>query len=196
MTTFYIIRHGQSEANAKGILQGSQIDTPLTELGRSQAQVTLSKLGTDNFDAIYASPLLRAAQTATIIGGSDKTITFDPRLKEYDYGTWDGEIEADIWQKYPKYFDEHHNLLSNSWVDSKGDTYLEVKSRLESFFDEVIARHPDDSVLVVSHGFTIKLILDYILNIGNLVNIREPTNDGITKVKMTKDTKTVIYFIR
>ena len=44
MTTFYIIRHGQSEANAKGILQGSQIDTPLTELGRSQAQVTLSKL--------------------------------------------------------------------------------------------------------------------------------------------------------
>ena len=56
MTTFYIIRHGQSEANAKGILQGSQIDTPLTELGRSQAQVTLSKLGTDNFDAIYASP--------------------------------------------------------------------------------------------------------------------------------------------
>ena len=101
MTTFYIIRHGQSEANAKGILQGSQIDTPLTELGRSQAQVTLSKLGTDNFDAIYASPLLRAAQTATIIGGSDKTITFDPRLKEYDYGTWDGEIEADIWQKYP-----------------------------------------------------------------------------------------------
>ena len=103
MTTFYIIRHGQSEANAKGILQGSQIDTPLTELGRSQAQVTLSKLGTDNFDAIYASPLLRAAQTATIIGGSDKTITFDPRLKEYDYGTWDGEIEADIWQKYPQY---------------------------------------------------------------------------------------------
>ena len=89
MTTFYIIRHGQSEANAKGILQGSQIDTPLTELGRSQAQVTLSKLETDNFDAIYASPLLRAAQTATIIGGSDKTITFDPRLKEYDYGTWD-----------------------------------------------------------------------------------------------------------
>lgn len=46
MTTFYIIRHGQSEANAKGILQGSQIDTPLTELGRSQAQVTLSKLRT------------------------------------------------------------------------------------------------------------------------------------------------------
>ena len=43
MTTFYIIRHGQSEANAKGILQGSQIDTPLTELGRSQAQVTFSK---------------------------------------------------------------------------------------------------------------------------------------------------------
>ena len=117
MTTFYIIRHGQSEANAKGILQGSQIDTPLTELGRSQAQVTLSKLETDNFDAIYASPLLRAAQTATIIGGSDKTITFDPRLKEYDYGTWDGEIEADIWQKYPQYFDEHHNLLPNSWVD-------------------------------------------------------------------------------
>src|SRR5699024_2390588 len=123
MTTFYIILHGQSEANAKGILQGSKIETPLTELGRSQAQVTLSKLGTDNFDAIYASQLLLAAHTATIISDSDKTITLDPQLKEYDYGTWYREIEADIWQKYHLYFDEHHNLLPNSRVDSKGDTY-------------------------------------------------------------------------
>src|SRR5699024_1949338 len=140
-----------------------------TELGRSQAQVTLSKLETDNFDAIYASPLLRAAQTATIIGGSDKTITFDTRLKEYDYGTCDGEIEADIWQKYPQYFDEHHNLFPNFCVDSICDTYLEVTSRLESFFDVVIVFHSDYSVLVVSHGLSIKLILDYILNNCNLV---------------------------
>ena len=62
MTVIYLVRHGQSQANARGIWQGAQIDTPLTELGRTQAQNTKKHREEEGavFYAIYSSPLLRA----------------------------------------------------------------------------------------------------------------------------------------
>ena len=103
MTKLYIVRHGQSQANANGILQGSKVDTPLTQTGIKQALATKEALSDVSFSKVVASPLLRAAQTATIIAGADRTITFDPRLVEYDYGSWDGMLEADVWAKFPQY---------------------------------------------------------------------------------------------
>ena len=85
MTVIYLVRHGQSLANAKGIWQGAQIDTPLTELGRTQAQNTKKHLEEEGavFSAVYSSPLLRAGETAGIIA-PNQNITFDSRLKEFD----------------------------------------------------------------------------------------------------------------
>ena len=77
MTVIYLVRHGQSQANAKGIWQGAQIDTPLTELGRTQAQNTKKHLEEEGavFSAVYSSPLLRAGVTAGIIA-PNQNITF------------------------------------------------------------------------------------------------------------------------
>lgn len=113
MTTIYCVRHGQSEANLAQIMQGSKLDTPLTKLGKQQALAAKAKLATVSFDAVYASPLKRAVQTAKLI--SSATPTLDDRLVEFDYGTWDGQLLADLYTQYPTYFDEHHNLLPNSW---------------------------------------------------------------------------------
>ena len=151
MTVIYLVRHGQSQANARGIWQGAQIDTPLTELGRTQAQ---------------------------------------------NYGMWDGMYWQDILEEYSEFFDASENLLPNSWEVTGGETYDEVKKRLQQFFDELTDKHPDESVLVVSHGFTIKLILDLFLNIGNLVNLNEPTNAGITKFILKNGARTLVYFNR
>ena len=85
MTTIYCVRHGQSEANLAQIMQGSKIDTPLTKLGKKQALAAKAKLATVSFDAVYASPLKRAVQTAKLI--SSATPTLDDRLVEFDYGT-------------------------------------------------------------------------------------------------------------
>ena len=97
MTTLYIVRHGQSHATATGILQGSQIDTPLTEKGRQQASLVRQQLQSRKifFDLVVVSPLLRAAQTAAIIAPQVTTI-FDNRLKEFDYVTWDGQLGKNI----------------------------------------------------------------------------------------------------
>ena len=176
MTKLYIVRHGQSQANANGILQGSKVDTPLTQTGIKQAFATKEALSDVSFSKVVASPLLRAAQTATIIAGADRTITFDPRLVEYDYGSWDGMLD--------------------SWETSGGDTYDEVKAKIAALFGDLVAKYPDEAVLVVSHGFTIKLMLDYVLGINNLVNMNEPLNAAVSLVELTDSSQTLVYFNR
>ena len=73
---------------------------------------------------------------------------------------------------------------------------ITTRKRLQQFFNELTDKHPDENVLVVSHGFTIKLILDLFLNIGNLVNLNEPTNAGITKFILKNGARTLVYFNR
>lgn len=192
MTTIYCVRHGQSEANLAQIMQGSKIDTPLTKLGKQQALAAKAKLATVSFDAIYASPLKRAVQTAKLI--SSATPTLDDRLVEFDYGTWDGQLLADLYTQYPTYFDEHHNLLPNSWEVSEGPTYAQVTAKLESFLAEVTKKHPDQTLLVVSHGFTLKLLAALLLDIRNLQNLSEPANASLTKLLVTPTTKTLVYY--
>ncbi|KRL00904.1 histidine phosphatase family protein [Liquorilactobacillus capillatus] len=193
MTTLYIVRHGQSEANKAGILQGSKIDTPLTAKGRQQAQAVHQNLVHFNFNQVYASPLLRAAQTAQIIAAKTTT-TFDSRLKEYDYGDWDGQLEKDIHQKYQQFFNSQHNLLPGSDKVSHGESFAAVTARLEDLFKELANKHGDEKILIVSHGFTIKLMLNAVLGIQNLVNLNEPSNAGVTKIELTPETTTLLAF--
>ena len=195
MTTLYIVRHGQSQANATGILQGSQIDTPLTEKGRQQASLVRQQLQSRKifFDLVVASPLLRAAQTAAIIAPQVTTI-FDNRLKEFDYGTWDGQLEKNIWQQFPDCFDEKHNLLPGASQINHGETFSQVTFRLQELFAELVNWRPTYNILIASHGFTIKLMLNAILGINRLSSLNEPTNAGITKIELTPQTQTLYYF--
>ncbi|KRL97272.1 histidine phosphatase family protein [Liquorilactobacillus satsumensis] len=196
MTTLYIIRHGQSEANAAGILQGSQIDTPLTAKGRQQALTVRQKLAATtaiHFDLVFASPLLRAAQTAQLIAPHATTI-FDSRLREFDYGDWDGQLEADIHRKYSEFFDDQFNLLPGSEKLSHGEDFQTVTARLDSFFTELAQTYPQQTLLVASHGFTIKLMLNAVLGINHLTSLNEPLNAGLTKISLSPTSRTLLFF--
>lgn len=195
MTTFYIIRHGQSQANQQGILQGAKINTALTSYGRQQALATKAKLAGISFYKIFASPLLRAAQTAALIN-DNQPVTFDCRLKEYDYGSWDGMLEKDIWQQYPQFFDTHHNLLPGFEKLTNAPSFAQTKQEVGEFLTQVAKKYPTATVLVVSHGFTIKLMLDWLLDIGSLVNLNEPQNAGITIFEISHNAKTLLAFNR
>ena len=85
----YVTRHGQTDYNKKELMQG-RIDIPLNETGMEQARATKAKLGDIKFDAVYASPLTRAIQTASIIGDIDPSdIIKDDRIIEADFGKYD-----------------------------------------------------------------------------------------------------------
>ncbi|MEO7555316.1 MAG: histidine phosphatase family protein [Acidimicrobiales bacterium] len=99
-TQVLLVRHGQSEWNALGRWQG-QADPALTDLGREQAQLAAGSLGA--IDAIFASDLQRAAETALIISGALGVgpVVLEPGLRERDAGEWSGLTRAEIDEQYP-----------------------------------------------------------------------------------------------
>ena len=144
MTRLLVVRHGQSEWNATGRWQG-RADPPLTDEGRRQSKVAGGALGT--FDAVVASPLLRAAETATIIAerlGIGPVLT-DPDLVERDAGEWQGLTRSQIQEEWPGFLDDGRRPPGYE----PGDAML---TRTLSVLERISERMGDGDVLVVSHG--------------------------------------------
>jgi broad specificity phosphatase PhoE len=161
-TRILLVRHGQSEWNAAGRWQG-QADPPLTDLGREQAWAAARSLGT--VDAIFASDLQRASETALLISGSLGVgpVVLDADLRERDAGEWSGLTRAEIHEQWPGYLDapadEHVGFgpssASKGWHPKRppswepDDAVLERATRaLHRIHREV----GDGDVLAVTHG--------------------------------------------
>jgi broad specificity phosphatase PhoE len=97
VTTLLLVRHGETDWNAEGRLQG-HTDRPLSDLGRRQARQLAGELASEELDAIYSSDLARARETAEIVGERlGLPVVLDPDLREKDWGTWEGltSVERD-----------------------------------------------------------------------------------------------------
>jgi probable phosphoglycerate mutase len=106
-----LVRHGQSEWNAVGRWQG-QADPPLSDLGRRQARAAAGAIGA--VDAVFASDLVRAADTAGIIADElgIGPVLIDPDLRERDAGEWSGLTRAEIDERYPGYLPESRGAFA------------------------------------------------------------------------------------
>src|SRR3990167_6788870 len=92
LTTFYIVRHGETVFNKKGIMQGNIIDSPLTKIGENQAERVRKKLSKLHFDEIFSSDLFRAKRTAEIITLERKlAVKTTQALREQNYGRYEGK---------------------------------------------------------------------------------------------------------
>ena len=156
MTTVYLARHGQSDWNAANRFQGHS-DRPLTELGRRQAAALAEELESQEpLSAIYASPLRRALETASIVGarvGLEPVPVDD--LREVDVGGWSGLSRNEVEERFPDAF--------RRWLDGgegweDGETYADMATRVMEALRLIAANHPEDTVLVVSHGGPIRAI--------------------------------------
>jgi probable phosphoglycerate mutase len=148
MTRVLLIRHGQSVWNADGRWQG-QADPPLTDLGRAQAHHAARALGT--VDAIVASDLERAAETAAILSGELGVgpIVLDPDLRERDAGAWSGLTRPEIEAGWPGYLSDEggERRRPEGW---EPDEVLEA--RAFAALGRVHELAPDGEALVVTHG--------------------------------------------
>jgi broad specificity phosphatase PhoE len=97
-----IARHGESEGNFAGSLQGSRFDTPLSARGSRQAECLARRLAGETIDAVWASPMIRARETAAIVAAPlGLGVSLDVDLVEFDWGVWsgrpyDGAIEKEV----------------------------------------------------------------------------------------------------
>ncbi|MCL2586785.1 MAG: histidine phosphatase family protein [Firmicutes bacterium] len=140
----YFIRHGQTDWNKAGRLQG-RTNNPLNETGIKQVTNTresLEKLGV-KFDLCFSSPLVRAVQTAK--GVYDGEVFLDNRLLERDFG--DAEGATGTWAQYMDFY-----TPPNDRKTYNSESVEEFQARIYSFYEEIKKKHADRTVLVVAHG--------------------------------------------
>lgn len=169
----YIIRHGETQFNREGRIQG-QVDNPLNEAGIRLGKITGQALKEIRFDYILSSPLQRAIQTAQLVTGpsfEEKGYTLpihtDPRLMEIDVGIWDGKIilpdqmEIDD-PSFPLFFSDPEHFPGFPG----GETLQQVIERTAQVFDEIIQREDlkDKTVLLSTHGCAMRAMLQRFYN--------------------------------
>ena len=159
----WIARHGESEGNLAGTLQGCRIDTPLTANGRRQAEAMAIALAGAQVDAVVASPLQRARETAgTVAAPHGLGLSLDLELVEYDWGQWTGlsldeEMERRVTQLRARW--------RSGDVDARppeGESPVRAARRLRRVLDRVVAsgaRAP----LLVGHGRSNRILLCVLL---------------------------------
>lgn len=165
-----LIRHGQTDWNAAGRMQGSS-DIPLNDTGRQQARDAVSLLGGANWDVIVSSPLKRARETAEIIADAlDLQLgrSYD-LLKERDYGDGEGLTAEEIDERW-----ENSAYPELETLDS-------VVERGLAALEQIANDYPDKQVIVVCHGTIIRYTLSHLANRGfdHIVNGSISTVDRV-----------------
>lgn len=141
--TIYLVRHGETDWNKKGLIQG-HTDIPLNSEGINQAGILKDKLNHITFDEVYSSDLSRSKKTAEIIALEHKLIVQTTKvLRERRYGSFEG-----------KSFKELKKVMAGVEPDKV------VTQRLITFLREVSVANPNKKILVVSHGGAMRMVLD------------------------------------
>ncbi|BBM21539.1 histidine phosphatase family protein [Lactobacillus pentosus] len=187
MTTFYVVRHGQTTANAQNLKQGT-INTDITHLnsvGQQQAQTLHDAFDISFADRLICSPLDRTQATAAILNaGRDLPVSTDERLLEISYGQWDGQANDQLLAAYPQYFDPMLQDVLPSYVDvaTDGETFTHVQQRVQAFLTAMAQAYPDEQLIVVTHGFTVKAMALAVLQPKDPMSLPEPANTSVTKI--------------
>lgn len=150
----YVTRHGQTARNAVNRVCGGARDLPITDMGREQAKSLAGKLSGAEIDLIISSPMIRAAETAQIISRQiSSPVIYSRRLKERDYGRYEGESREN--PEYKRAKREFSNPLGS------GESLLAVAARVYPFLDEIIEKYRDKTLLLVCHGGITRVINSY-----------------------------------
>jgi broad specificity phosphatase PhoE len=164
VTTLILARHGETDWNRDGRFQGHS-DTSLNERGREQARALAEDV--DGVEVIYSSDLRRAVETAEIVAERvGLRVNVDPRLRERSFGAWEGLTRTEIEASFREDFDRWRT--GDGFGARDAETHEALAARIEAFLADVLERHPDETVLVITHGGSIRVVqavaggLDYL----------------------------------
>jgi probable phosphoglycerate mutase len=160
----YIVRHGQTDFNLRGIVQGSGVDSSLNDFGRAQAQVFFDAYKHISFDKVYTSALKRSQETVDEfikIGIPHEALT---GLNEISWGKKEGEPITPEEDKY------YHHMLSQ-WQLGKtnlriegGESPDEVVERMRPAMKQIMSYQEEKTILICMHGRAMRILLCHLLN--------------------------------
>ena len=154
MTHFYIIRHGETVFNRKGRIQG-WCDSPLTDLGVSQAKQLGKELKNIPFDVCFCSTSERAIDTANyILEGRNIKIISSKKLKEQSFGDFEAEKSVNIFKDGV--------IFPDGYRFCGGENHSDVIERVMNELKKIASEYQNANVLVVCHGSAIKHIVNYL----------------------------------
>jgi broad specificity phosphatase PhoE len=161
-TRIYLIRHGATILSAEDRFAGAT-DVDLSDEGRRQAEALAVRLSDDHITAVYCSPMKRTIETATIIARPQGlTPILRDGLREINHGRWESLRRSVVEAQFP---DEYTAWEEDPFIYAplEGESGLSVMARALPVMREVVLNHKDETVAVVSHKATIRLIISSLL---------------------------------
>ncbi|WP_437282163.1 histidine phosphatase family protein [Sorangium sp. So ce375] len=157
-----LARHGRTAGNRAGLAtpMSGWTDTPLDERGREEAETLGRRLaGGPAFDAVYASPLSRALETARIAAGAWGPVRPHDGLREICCGDVDGHPIEEVKSRHAALWEAHLRQADDDFRWPGGESYRELRARCLAAIQAIAAAHPGQRVLVVTHAGVIGQIL-------------------------------------
>lgn len=166
MTRLIVIRHGRMEWNRVERFRG-RTDIDLDEVGIRQADATAARIAEWQISAIYSSPLRRALSTAKILAQHfNLEVKLLPGIVDIDYGEWQGLS--------PEEAGARDSALYAKWLESPemvkfsgGEGLAEVRERVASAVDGLIAQHPKETIVLVSHKVVCQILILHLLDLDS-----------------------------
>lgn len=165
-TRLYLVRHGETEYNRRGIVQGGGIDSTLNDTGVAQAEALAGRLAGASVDVIYASTLRRAKQTASVLAGPHEPVskTYLRDLEEMQWGVFEGEPPSPERDDAMGSVKDRWREGQYDYVIEEGESILDVQSRARRAMKHIVAREAGNTVVVVTHGRYLRILLASLLD--------------------------------
>ena len=164
-TEIILIRHGETEWNSQKRMQGHS-NSDLSEVGRGQIQALGELMKNVSFDHIYSSDSLRARQTAEAITQySGHTLQFDQRIREKNLGVFEGLTSTEAKERHPEIYRLFKTAGPNYVID-EGESTQQLLERALEFIEEIRLRHPQERVVMVTHGGVVRVLMKYALGLS------------------------------
>lgn len=156
------IRHGETEWNRQQREMG-QLDSPLTARGRLQAEAIADRLSRIQFAAMYSSDLGRAVETARIISAvTGVSIALDISLRERHMGIFQGLTELEMERRFPSEYRDYRRV-GHTYQVPNGESGQQRSERSVRVLEGLAVRHPDETIVVVTHGGFLRGFFEHVL---------------------------------
>jgi phosphoserine phosphatase len=164
-TTLYFVRHGETDYNRRGVIQGRKVNSDLNALGREQAEALGQRFRDTYLDVIYSSPLKRALDTAQTVRmhHPETELHLLEDLEEMSWGRYEGEEPGEVLDRFLATLFDRWSTGDFAYRVEEGESILDVQERALRALDYIVSREAGKSVLVVTHGRFIRVLLSSVL---------------------------------